>query len=99
MNADELDRDEYRAWWEREGRGDLSICPCRSPAEDLVISPRVVWPAGHGLCPRHRIDLGGGNREMMAQAIIAGRWFEKDLTPDEHYRAQRAGQGKPPLDA
>jgi hypothetical protein len=56
-------------------------------------------PAGHGLCPRHRVDLSGGNREMMAQAIISGTFGERDLTSDESDRAQRVASGKPPLDA
>jgi hypothetical protein len=98
MNTDDLDRDAYSAWWEAEGRADLTVCPCGQPAEDwIVVGMRL--PAGHGLCPRHRLDLSGGNRETMAQAIIAGQWFERDLDPWEARRAERVAEGKPPLDA
>ena len=100
MNTDELDHDAYRAWWEREGRGDLSVCPCGVAAEDLVLDGTPVrMSAGHGLCPRHRVDMTGGNREMMAQAIIAGGWSEHDLTPEEEDKARRVAEGRPRFDA
>ena len=100
MNTDDIDRDAYRQWWDAEGRGDLSVCPCGNPAEDLVLEGSPVrMSAGHGLCPRHRFDLSGANRETFAQWIIAGTFGERDLTPWEARRAQRVAEGKPPLDA
>jgi hypothetical protein len=89
----------YRDWWEREGRGDLGVCPCGRPAEDIVAGG-IRHPAGHGLCPRHRIDLGGGgDRETLAQAIVDGTFRERDLTETEERRAMRVARGLPPLDA
>lgn len=78
------DRAIYRRWWEETGRGDLSLCPCGAPAVGLTLpSGRPIFPAGYGLCPRHRIDLSGGTREYFAQGIIDGSFIEADLTDDE----------------
>ena len=100
MNVDEIDRDRYRDWWEREGRADLGVCPCGQPAEDWALegSPTRV-PAGHGLCPRHRFDLSGADRETFAQWIIAGTFIERDLTYDQETRAARVAKGRQPFDA
>jgi hypothetical protein len=98
MKTENLDRAAYRRWWETQGRGDLTICPCGNPAEDLVVGPARV-PAGHGLCPRHRFDLSGANRETFAQWIIAGDYAERDLDEWEERKAVRVAEGKPPFDA
>jgi len=73
MNTDDIGREGYRQWWEAEGRGDLSLCPCGALAEDLVIEGTPVrLPAGRGLCPRDRFDVSGAHREAFAQWIIDG---------------------------
>ncbi len=56
-------------------------------------------PAGHGLCPRHRFDLSGANRETFAHWIIAGTFGERDLTDAEADKARRVADGRLPFDA
>jgi hypothetical protein len=79
VNTHTLDRDLYRAWWEAEGRGNLSVCPCGVPADRVVPEERPVrMPPGHGLCPRHRFDLSGVDRETFAHWVIDGTFIERD---------------------
>jgi hypothetical protein len=92
MQTDNLDREAYRRWWEAEGRGDLSVCPCGQPAEDLVYG-NARLPAGHGLCPRHRFDVSGADREAFAQWIIAGTFSETDLSETDELRARLFADG------
>ena len=79
------DREAYRRWWEERGRGNLLLCPCGAPADTLALTNgRPVLAAGHDLCPRHRFDLSGGDRETFAQCVIDGTFEEADLGHDEY---------------
>ena len=74
MNTDDLDPDAYRRWWETEGRGDLTTCPCGQPAQD----PTLDSP---GFCPRHTsVKM---NREEFATAILNGTFDERGLAEPE----------------
>ena len=91
MDTAALDRDLYRAWWEAEGRDDLTACPCGQPSADAydygafgrVQSAGVSRP---GFCPRHAPMLA--SREEFAAAIMDGTFFERDLTEAQIRKAQ-----------
>ena len=92
-DLERAEREEYRTWWESLGRADLTVCPCGRDVEDYVFANGTVIPGGHGLCYRHRVDLTGGNREMLAQAMIADPFLETPLTAEDRARAQLVADG------
>jgi hypothetical protein len=101
MNTDTLDRDAYRAWWERIGRSDLGTCRCGAPSADLVLTagtvarPRTLSVARSGFCPRHSLMPIG--REDFAQAIVDVTFRERDRTEPE--LEQSVADGRPRYDA
>jgi hypothetical protein len=90
MNTDTIDRDVYRAWWEAEGRGDMTVCPCGQPEGDLGEAIGRAVASRPGRCPRHVFM----DREVMAQAIMAGTFGERDLTDDESRWTSWAADGR-----
>ena len=108
VNTATLDRDEYRLWWEAEGRADLDTCPCGQPAgEDSSLAsdawgtpPRAstFWGSSRpGFCGRHAAMTA--DRETFAAAIISGVFFERDLTEEETDKVLRVVEGRPRFDA
>lgn len=94
MNADDLDRVAYRAWWEAEGREDLGTCPCDNPVTEAWATGRAL-PSGGGFCARHYgYRLTNVSREELAGWIINGTFGERDATEDELRKAQRVADGK-----
>jgi hypothetical protein len=69
----DVDPEAYRTWWEVRGGDDLSLCPCRAPADTSASAP-----SGLGLCPRHCYDLVGIDRARFAAWILDGTYREHD---------------------